>query len=152
MLSHANLLSAADALLAAEHFSASDEILCYLPMAWIGDSLLSLVLALLVGFVANCPESPETVQRDLRELGPTVVIAPPRIWENLLTSLRLRGCRCVAVEAQAVRIFPASGRAGRAAQGREQEAVADDAAAARRSENSWFMPRSAISWASAARA
>ena len=90
MLSHANLLSAADALLAAEHFSASDEILCYLPMAWIGDSLLSLVLALLVGFVANCPESPETVQRDLRELGPTVVIAPPRIWENLLTSLRLR--------------------------------------------------------------
>jgi long-chain acyl-CoA synthetase len=90
MLSHANLLSAADALLAAEHFSASDQILCYLPMAWIGDSLLSLVLALLVGFVANCPESPETVQRDLRELGPTIVIAPPRIWENLLTSLRLR--------------------------------------------------------------
>src|SRR5215471_8876140 len=90
MLSHANLLSAADALLAAEHFSASDEILCYLPMAWIGDSLLSLVLALLVGFTANCPERPETVQRDLRELGPTVVIAPPRIWENLLTSLRLR--------------------------------------------------------------
>jgi long-chain acyl-CoA synthetase len=90
MLTHANLLSAADALRAAEHFSASDEILCYLPMAWIGDSLLSLVLSLLVGFVANCPESPETVQRDLRELGPTVVIAPPRIWENLLTSLRLR--------------------------------------------------------------
>jgi long-chain acyl-CoA synthetase len=90
MLTHANLLSAAEALFTAEHFNASDEILCYLPMAWIGDSLLSLVLALLVGFVANCPESPETVQRDLRELGPTVVIAPPRIWENLLTSLRLR--------------------------------------------------------------
>jgi len=91
MLTHANLFSAADALVAAEHFSSSDEILCYLPMAWIGDSLLSLVLALLVGFVANCPESPETVQRDLRELGPTIVIAPPRIWENLLTSLRVRG-------------------------------------------------------------
>ena len=90
MLTHANLLSAADALAAAEHFNANDEILCYLPMAWIGDLLLSLVLALLVGFVANCPESPETVQRDLRELGPTVVIAPPRIWENLLTSLRVR--------------------------------------------------------------
>jgi long-chain acyl-CoA synthetase len=90
MLTHANLLSAADALVAAEHFSASDEILCYLPMAWIGDSLLSLVLALQVGFVANCPESPQTVQRDLRELGPTIVIAPPRIWENLLTSLRVR--------------------------------------------------------------
>ena len=90
MLSHANLLSAAEAFAAAEHLGADDEILCYLPMAWIGDSLLSLVLVLLVGFTANCPESPETVQRDLRELGPTVVIAPPRIWENLLTSLRLR--------------------------------------------------------------
>jgi len=90
MLSHANLLSAADAFAAAEKLGAEDEILCYLPMAWIGDSLLSLVLALLVGFVANCPESPETVQRDLRELGPTIVIAPPRIWENLLTSLRVR--------------------------------------------------------------
>jgi long-chain acyl-CoA synthetase len=90
MLSHANLLSAAEAVAAVERLGAEDEILCYLPMAWIGDSLLSLVLALLVGFVANCPESPETVQRDLRELGPTVVIAPPRIWENLLTALRVR--------------------------------------------------------------
>src|ERR1700751_5425819 len=59
-------------------------------MAWIGDSLLSLVLHLLVGFTANCPERPDTVQRDLRELGPTIGIAPPRIWENMLTSLRVR--------------------------------------------------------------
>jgi long-chain acyl-CoA synthetase len=72
--------------------------LCYLPMAWIGDSLLSLVLALLVGFVANCPERPETVQRDLRELGPTVVIAPPRIWENLLTSLRVRAADATPIK------------------------------------------------------
>jgi long-chain acyl-CoA synthetase len=90
MLSHANLLSAAEAFAAAEGLRRDDEILCYLPMAWIGDSLLSLVLGLLVGFAGNCPERPETVQRDLRELGPTVVIAPPRIWEGLLTSLRVR--------------------------------------------------------------
>jgi long-chain acyl-CoA synthetase len=59
-------------------------------MAWIGDSLLSLVLHLLVGFTANCPERPDTVQRDLRELGPTIGIAPPRIWESMLTALRVR--------------------------------------------------------------
>jgi long-chain acyl-CoA synthetase len=98
MLSHTNLLSAAEAFAAAENLGASDEILCYLPMAWIGDSLLSLVLALLVGFVANCPERPETVQRDLRELGPTVVIAPPRIWENLLTSLRVRAADATPIK------------------------------------------------------
>jgi long-chain acyl-CoA synthetase len=90
MLSHANLLSSAQAFVEAEDIRVSDEMLCYLPMAWIGDSLLSLVLHLLVGFTANCPERPDTVQRDLRELGPTIGIAPPRIWENMLTSLRVR--------------------------------------------------------------
>jgi long-chain acyl-CoA synthetase len=48
------------------------------------------VLTLLVGFTCNCPERPQTVQRDLRELGPTIAIAPPRIWENMLTQLRVR--------------------------------------------------------------
>jgi long-chain acyl-CoA synthetase len=90
MLSHANLLSAAEAFAKAEDIRPNDDMLCYLPMAWIGDSLLSLVLHLLVGFTANCPERPDTVQRDLRELGPTIGIAPPRIWENMLTSLRVR--------------------------------------------------------------
>jgi long-chain acyl-CoA synthetase len=90
MLSHANLLAAAKAFVEAEDIRASDELLCYLPMAWIGDSLFSLVLTLLVGFTCNCPERPQTVQRDLRELGPTIAIAPPRIWENMLTQLRVR--------------------------------------------------------------
>jgi long-chain acyl-CoA synthetase len=90
MLSHANLHCAAEAFAKAEDVRPNDEMLCYLPMAWIGDSLLSLVLHLLVGFTANCPERPDTVQRDLRELGPTIGIAPPRIWENMLTSLRVR--------------------------------------------------------------
>ncbi|MGA7864325.1 MAG: AMP-binding protein [Stellaceae bacterium] len=90
MLSHANLLSSAQGFIAAEDIRATDDLLCYLPMAWIGDSLFSLVLTLLVGFTCNCPERPQTVQRDLRELGPTIAIAPPRIWENMLTQLRVR--------------------------------------------------------------
>src|ERR1700694_2674234 len=59
-------------------------------MAWIGDSLFSVVLNLLVGFTCNCPERPETVQRDLRELGPTIGVAPPRIWARMLSSVRVR--------------------------------------------------------------
>jgi long-chain acyl-CoA synthetase len=90
MLSHANLLSSAQGFIAAEDIRPTDELLCYLPMAWIGDSLFSLVLTLLVGFTCNCPERPQTVQRDLRELGPTIAIAPPRIWENMLAQLRVR--------------------------------------------------------------
>jgi long-chain acyl-CoA synthetase len=90
MLSHANLLAAAAGFVAAEDIRPTDNILSYLPMAWIGESLFSLVLTLLVGFTCNCPERPETVQRDLRELGPSVALAPPRIWENMLTQLRVR--------------------------------------------------------------
>jgi long-chain acyl-CoA synthetase len=90
MLSHTNLLTSAAAYAAAEDIRPGDELLCYLPMAWIGDSLFSIVLNLLVGFTCNCPERPETVQRDLRELGPTIGFAPPRIWESMLSSVRVR--------------------------------------------------------------
>jgi long-chain acyl-CoA synthetase len=90
MLSHANLIASGEAFAASEETRATDEWLCYLPMAWVGDALYSTVLSLLVGFTCNCPESPRTVQRDLRELGPTALLGPPRIWENLLTSVQIR--------------------------------------------------------------
>ena len=90
MLSHANLLSAADALAKADDVRVSDEHIAYLPMAWIGNSLLSMALHIWVGFTANYPEKPETLLRDLRELGPTIALAPPRFWENTLTAVLLR--------------------------------------------------------------
>jgi len=90
MLSHRNLIEAARMFIAAEDVRQTDEWLCYLPMAWVGDALYSTVMSLMVGFTCNCPESPETVQRDLRELGPMAFLAPPRIWENLLTSVQVR--------------------------------------------------------------
>ena len=74
----------------AEDIRVDDNWLAYLPMAWVGDAFYTLVLSLYVGFCANCPESPETVQRDLRELGPTAVLAPPRIWENMLTTVQVK--------------------------------------------------------------
>jgi long-chain acyl-CoA synthetase len=90
MLSHANLLSAADALAKAEDIRAGDDHLAYLPMAWIGNSLLSMALHVWVGFTCNYPEKPETLLRDLRELGPTIALAPPRFWENTLTAILVR--------------------------------------------------------------
>ncbi|HUC72095.1 MAG TPA: AMP-binding protein [Stellaceae bacterium] len=105
MLSHANLLAAAEGFVAAEDIRPTDDILSYLPMAWIGESLFSLVLTLLVGFTCNCPERPETVQRDLRELGPTVALAPPRIWENMLTQLRVRAADASAVKRRTFEFF-----------------------------------------------
>jgi long-chain acyl-CoA synthetase len=59
-------------------------------MAWVGDVMLSLAAALAAGVTVSTPESPETVQRDLRELGPHALLAPPRIWESLLTQLQVK--------------------------------------------------------------
>jgi long-chain acyl-CoA synthetase len=90
MLTHANMVGTGQTLIRSEDIRLDDNWLAYLPMAWVGDSLYTLVINLMVGFAVNCPESPETVQRDLRELGPTSVLAPPRIWENMLTSVQVR--------------------------------------------------------------
>ena len=90
MLTHANALATAAAFLGAEPLRPDDEYLAYLPMAWVGDAFYTLVLSLYVGSIVSCPESPETVQRDLRELGPTILLAPPRIWENMLTAVQVR--------------------------------------------------------------
>jgi long-chain acyl-CoA synthetase len=90
MLTHANMVETGSTLIKSEDVRLDDNWLAYLPMAWVGDSLYTLVMNLMVGFTVNCPESPETVQRDLRELGPTAVLAPPRIWENMLTGVQVR--------------------------------------------------------------
>jgi len=90
MLTHANAVETARIFMQAEDVRPDDEWLSYLPMAWVGDAIYSLVLSLAAGFCCNCPESPETVQRDLRELGPTTLLAPPRIWENMLASVQVR--------------------------------------------------------------
>jgi long-chain acyl-CoA synthetase len=90
MLSHRNLIVTAENAARAESLRDDEEILSYLPMAWVGDHIFSYAQAIIVGFTASCPESPATVLHDLKEIGPTYFFAPPRIWENLLTSVMIR--------------------------------------------------------------
>src|SRR5204862_4306731 len=105
MLTHANLVETGNTLSRSEDVRIDDNWLAYLPMAWVGDSLYTLVMNLMVGFTVNCPESPETVQRDLRELGPTTVLAPPRIWENMLTGLQVRAADATPLKRRTFEYF-----------------------------------------------
>nr|WP_230531145.1 AMP-binding protein [Microvirga roseola] len=68
----------------------TDEILAYLPIAWVGDHIFSYAQAILAGMCVNCPESPETVAEDRREIGATYIFAPPRIFESMLTLTMVR--------------------------------------------------------------
>ncbi len=90
VLSHRNIYVTAMNTALAEGFSETGDTLAYLPMAWIGDHIFSYAQAYAVGFCVSCPESSDTVLNDLRELGPTYFFAPPRIFENILTTVMIR--------------------------------------------------------------
>ncbi|MDO8930964.1 MAG: AMP-binding protein [Rhodocyclaceae bacterium] len=87
---HRAFISAARGGCEFDHLKPEDEILSYLPMAWVGDHLFSIAQSLYAGFTVNCPESGDTVLTDLREIGPTYYFAPPRVFENMLTQVMIR--------------------------------------------------------------
>ncbi len=90
VLSHDNVRRTAENAARFENLRESDETLAYLPMAWVGDHIFSFGQSYVVGFCVSCPESSDTVLTDLRELGPTYFFAPPRIFENILTTVMIR--------------------------------------------------------------
>lgn len=90
VLSHDNVLITARNANAFDKITEQDEIIAYLPMAWVGDHIFSYGQALAAGFCVSCPESPQTILEDRREVGPTFFFAPPRVYENLLTSIMVR--------------------------------------------------------------
>jgi long-chain acyl-CoA synthetase len=90
VLSFDNLAATARAAIAFEGLSDRDEVLAYLPMAWIGEHIFSYVQAYCAGFCVSCPESGATALADLRELGPSYLFAPPRIFETILTQVMIR--------------------------------------------------------------
>ena len=90
VLSHDNLILASRAYAELEGLTDEEEVLAYLPMAWIGQNLFSYAQWMAVGFRINCIESGETVLTDMREIGPTYYFAPPRVLEGLLTQVTIR--------------------------------------------------------------
>jgi long-chain acyl-CoA synthetase len=87
---HGTFIAAAESGIGFDKLTDQEDILSYLPMAWVGDHLFSYAQALVAGFTVNCPESADTVMIDLREIGPTYYFAPPRVFENLLTQVMIR--------------------------------------------------------------
>jgi long-chain acyl-CoA synthetase len=90
VLSFDNIITTARNAITVERLTDREEVLAYLPMAWIGEHIFSYAQAYCAGFCASCPESGATVMLDLRELGPTYLFAPPRIFESILTQLMIR--------------------------------------------------------------
>ena len=90
MLTFANLLSMALSLHQVDPRRQNDEFVSFLPLAWIGEQMMSVATALAIGFTINFPEEPETALHDIREIGPNVMFAPPRIWEGLNSTVQVK--------------------------------------------------------------
>jgi len=90
MLTFHNLLSMAMSLHSVDPRRATDEFVSFLPLAWIGEQMMSVATALAIGFTVNFPEEPETALQDIREIGPNVMFAPPRIWEGLSSTVQVK--------------------------------------------------------------
>ena len=90
VLSHRALIDRARVIEELENLTDREDVLAYLPPAWIGQNMFSYTQFLVTGFTVNHPESPETVAIDMRDIGPTYYFAPPRVLEGLLTSVMIR--------------------------------------------------------------
>ena len=90
VLSNRNVIETAKNSAEFDNLTADEEILAYLPMAWVGDFIFSIGQAMWTGFCVNCPESKDTMMTDLREIGPTYFFAPPAVFEGQLTDVMIR--------------------------------------------------------------
>ena len=87
---HSSLIDRAEAGAEFDKLTSAEDVLAYMPPAWIGQNIFSYAQWLVCGYVVNCPESGATVTIDLKEIGPTYYFAPPRVFEGMLTSVMIR--------------------------------------------------------------
>jgi long-chain acyl-CoA synthetase len=90
MITHRMIADCSRGFLEWDNLDETENIMAYLPMAWIGDHMFSYGQALTAGFTVNCPESTTTTFHDQREIGPSHIFAVPRIWENVLTQIMIK--------------------------------------------------------------
>ena len=109
MISHRNLLATATNVTHVDPVRDTDEIVSFLPFAWIGEQNLSVAIALQAGATVNFPEEPATVREDLREIGPHVLIAPPRFWETMCSEYQVKIADAPAIKRAATRLALAMG-------------------------------------------
>jgi len=110
VLSNDNVIVTARNGIVREGLTSREEVLAYLPMAWVGDNLFSYAQSYVAGFCVSCPENASTVANDLREIGPTYYFAPPSIYENMLTQVMIRMEDAAAIKRRMFDYFMAHAR------------------------------------------
>ena len=103
LLSHHNMLSMGRHLMQIDPCEETDDYVSYLPFAWIGEQMMSISCGLQVGYTLNFPEEPETAQENIREIGPHVMFAPPRMYEQMTRTVQVKHLDSTWLKRQAFR-------------------------------------------------
>ncbi len=90
LLTHYNMLTMGQNLMRVDPCTPDDDFVSYLPFAWIGEQMMSISCGLLIGYTINFPEEPDTAQQNVREIGPHVMFAPPRLYEQYTRSVQVK--------------------------------------------------------------
>lgn len=90
LLTHYNMLTMGRNLMRVDPYYETDDFVSYLPFAWIGEQMMSISCGIQAGFTLNFPEEPETAQENIREIGPQVMFAPPRIYEQMVRNVQVK--------------------------------------------------------------
>lgn len=90
LLTHYNMLTMGLNLMRVDPYFETDDFVSYLPFAWIGEQMMSISCGIQAGFTVNFPEEPETAQENIREIGPHVMFAPPRIYEQMVRNVQVK--------------------------------------------------------------
>ena len=127
VLTHQAMIATGRTYCEFEGLGENEELLAYLPMAWIGQNLFSYTQSMVAGFCVSCPESSDTVMIDMREIGPTYYFAPPRVLEGLLTTVMIRMEDASGLKRRAFHAFMALARrvGSRVLDGRESVGLLD---------------------------
>jgi long-chain acyl-CoA synthetase len=109
MISHRNLLAMASGVMQIDPVNDSDDMVSFLPFAWVGEQLTSVAIGLSAGATVNFAEKPETMREDLREIGPHLLLAPPRVWEAMCSEYQVKIADAGFIKRAAARIALAIG-------------------------------------------
>ena len=90
LLTHWNMLTMGKNLMAVDPCYDTDDFVSYLPFAWIGEQMMSISCGLQIGYTLNFPEEPDTAQENIREIGPHVMFAPPRLYEGMTRQVQVK--------------------------------------------------------------
>ncbi len=89
-VSHEAIIKNSTKISELNKLSQNDSIVSYLPLSIPTNLLFTYITSLVCGMSFNLPESNQTIEKDLQEIGPSILYAPSFVYKHIITSISYR--------------------------------------------------------------